>query len=98
MPYDVDALCRLAERALCCTQHHHAVPVDAEELVALLAEFQRRGPIVIAALECAIASTKPTLITAIGALVEAVNGYIAQRREAGELGEVAPEPPGQGSP
>lgn len=50
LPYDADALHALADRMLCCTKHHHAVPVDAEELVALLAEFRRMQPVLHAAL------------------------------------------------
>jgi hypothetical protein len=74
LPYDIGALHALADRALCCTRHRHAVAVDAEELVALLAEFRRMQLVVHAAL------SKP------GEIRAAVGVYWQQRRDAGANG------------
>lgn len=92
LPYDVDALCAGAERALCCTKHHHTVSVDAEELVALLAEFRRMQPVLRAAMEWRLSKTSPHWLTA------AVDEYLEKRRAAGANGGPASPLPERSSP
>jgi hypothetical protein len=78
LPYDIDALHARADRALCCTRHRHAVAVDAEELVAPLAEFRRMQRVVYAA------------ISTPGEIRAAVAVYWEQRRDAGAGGGAGP--------
>ena len=81
--YDINALCSLAESALCATPFVHHVEVDPEELLALLAEFRRMQPVVRAAMELHLAKMNPVWLT------EAVKTYLQQRADAGANGSTA---------
>lgn len=74
---NIPLLLSRAERALSCATHRHAVPVDAEELIALLAELQRMAPVVRAAREWHLAKMSPVW------LAQAVEEYLEKRRVAG---------------